>query len=234
MRQFRRYFLTGLVVVLPTVVSFYVIIVFGNWLDGLLGGMFRGESLREGGIPGLGVVSLVLMILLIGLITSKTVGRRIVEAWDQLLARIPILNRIYRGAKQVAEAVFQSESRVFRQVVLIPYPHPGIYAIAFQTERAGAEIQRRTSKDLVGVFLPTTPNPTSGFFLLVPSSEVITLDMDVEDGLKLVVSAGSVMPDPTPHAPAVALSPPLDPGVTVTVDDDIEIEDEPADDEAVS
>lgn len=188
----RRYFFTGLVVVLPTVVTFYLLYVIGERLDNVLGGVFRGEWIRTGGVPGLGLLSLVLIILLIGIITSKTVGKRFVDIWEYVLARIPILNRMYVATKQIAEAVFRHESVVFRKVVLIEFPRKGLYALAFRTQEAPDEIQRRTNAHLVAVFLPTTPNPTSGYLILVPREEVIELDMNVEQGLKIVISAGSV------------------------------------------
>jgi uncharacterized membrane protein len=188
----RRYFFTGLVVVLPTVVTFYLLYVIGEKLDNVLGGVFRGEWIRPGGIPGLGLVSLVLIILLIGIITSKTLGRRLVDFWERVLARIPILNRMYVASKQIAEAVFRHESVVFRRVVLVEFPRKGLYALAFRTQEAPAEIQRRTDANLIAVFLPTTPNPTSGYLILVPEEEIIDLDMNVEQGLKVVISAGSV------------------------------------------
>jgi len=192
--RFRRYFLTGLVVVVPPVVSFYVIYVVGEWLDQLLGGRFRGEWIRPGGIPGLGILSLLLIILLVGMLASRTLGRRVVAWWELLLARIPILNRVYLGAKQISEALFHQESRVFRKVVLVEYPRTGCWVIAFKTERASEEIESKTGQRLVSVFLPTTPNPTSGYLLLVPDDDVIPLEMNVEQGLKMVISAGSVVP----------------------------------------
>lgn len=203
----RRYFFTGLVVVLPTVVTFYLLYVIGERLDNVLGGVFRGEWIRPGGIPGLGLVSLLLIILLIGIITSKTIGRRFVDLWERLFVRIPIFNRIYVGSKQIAEAVFRHESLVFRKVVLVEFPRKGLYALAFRTQPAPPEIQRRTDADLVAVFLPTTPNPTSGYLILIPEEEVIDLDMDVEQGLKLVISAGSVHPQ-VPVAPPPGQPPP--------------------------
>jgi len=195
MSHIRRYFLTGLAVVLPTFVSFYILYVVGDALDGLLGGMFRGEWIRPGGIPGLGLLSLVLFILLIGIVTSKALGRRAVHLWDSLLAKVPILNRLYLGARQIVGALLQSESRVFRKVVLIEFPRPGCYALGFRTELADQEIRDRSGRQLVSVFLPTTPNPTSGYLLMLPVDEVVELDMDVEQGLKMVVSAGSVTRD---------------------------------------
>lgn len=137
-------------------------------------------------------MSVCLLVMLVGIITSKAIGRKIVHLWDRILFRIPVLNRIYMGIKQIADAVFQSDSRVFRKVVLVEFPRRGVYVIAFKTEMAGSEIRAKTGRELVSVFLPTTPNPTSGYLLLVPTDEVIDLDMSVERGLKLVVSAGSV------------------------------------------
>lgn len=206
MNRYRRYFLTGLVVVVPPVVSFYVLYVVGEWLDQLLGGRFRGEWIRPGGIPGLGILSLLLIIMLVGMLASRTLGRRVVSWWELLLARIPILNRVYLGAKQISEALFHQESRVFRKVVLVEFPRTGCWVIAFKTERASSEIETKTGERLVSVFLPTTPNPTSGYLLLVPEDDVIALDMNVEQGLKMVISAGSVVPRD-------ALGRPLDPAL---------------------
>ena len=204
--NFRGYFLAGLVVVVPPVVTFYVLYVIGDQLDGILGGVFRGEWIRPGGVPGLGLVSLLLIILLVGMLASKTLGRKAVELYERLLARIPILNRVFIGTKQIAEAVFASDTQKFRKVVLIEFPRRGCYVIAFRTERAAEEMCTKAGSDLVSVFLPTTPNPTSGYLLLVPVEEIIELDISVEDGLKMVISAGSVVPERIPRE--VRQSPP--------------------------
>jgi uncharacterized membrane protein len=209
--RYRRYFLTGLVVVVPPVFSFYVIYLVGDWLDQLLGGRFRGEWIRPGGIPGLGIMSLLLLIMLVGMLASRTLGRRVVHWWELILARIPILNRVYLGSKQISEALFHQESRVFRKVVLVEYPRKGCWVIAFKTERASIEIETRTGQQLVSVFLPTTPNPTSGYLLLVPESEVIPLDMNVEQGLKMVISAGSVVPRDAQGVPLASATVPPTP-----------------------
>ncbi len=193
--NFRRYFLAGLVVVVPPVVTFYVLYVIGDQLDGILGGVFRGEWIRPGGVPGLGLVSLLLIILLVGMLASKTLGRKAVELYERVLARIPILNRVFIGTKQIAEAVFASDTHKFRKVVLIEFPRRGCHVLAFRTERAAEEMCQRVGEDLVSVFLPTTPNPTSGYLLLVPESDIIELSISVEDGLKMVISAGSVVPE---------------------------------------
>ena len=191
MNRIRRHFLTGLIVLGPPVVSFYVLYLIGVKLDQLLGGVFRGEFLREGGIPGLGILSLVLIITLVGMLASNILGRRVVMMWERMLLSIPILNRVYNGAKQVAEALFRSDSRTFRQVVLIEFPRKGIYSVGFLTGEAVGELRHKAGKELASVFLPTTPNPTSGYLLLVPIGDVIKLDMSVEDGLKLAISQQS-------------------------------------------
>ncbi len=194
MNRFRRYFLTGLLVLAPPVVSFYVLYIIGGKLDKLLGGIFRGEFIRPGGIPGLGLLSLVLIITLVGMLASNILGRRVVGMWERLLLSIPILNRVFTGAKQIAEAIFRQGSGTFRQVVLVEFPRKGMYSVGFLTGQAAQELKRKSGEDLVSVFLPTTPNPTSGYLLLVPVADVMRLEMSVEDGLKLAISAGSYMP----------------------------------------
>ncbi len=194
MHLFRRHFLTGLIVLGPPTVSFYVLYIIGVKLDKVLGGVFRGEFIREGGIPGLGILSLVLIITFVGMLASNIIGRRVVGMWESMLLKIPILNRVYNGAKQIAEALFRRESRTFRQVVLVEFPRKGIYSVGFLTGEPAGELRDKSGKDLISVFLPTTPNPTSGYLLLVPRDDAITLDMTVEDGLKLTISAGSVIP----------------------------------------
>ncbi len=187
-RVLRRYFLTGLLVILPASICVFILwnIFFG--LDAILGRFVVRYYGRE--IPGLGLVVLILLILIIGAIASNFFGRRIIGAGEQVVNRIPIIRWIYRTTKQLFASILQERSTSFRRVVLVQFPHPGTYSMAFITSESGGRLEEAVGRELVTVFLPTTPNPTSGYFLMVPRDEVIALDMPVDEGLKLVVSAG--------------------------------------------
>ncbi len=200
-RRLRNYFATGLLVLVPVVVTIYILVRLFVFLDGLLGnliGGFLGSLFGTGGelrVPGLGLVALVLLILLTGMVARNYVGRKVIELGDQIITRVPLVNRIYSTVQQISRAFFAEKREFFKRAVLIEYPRKGVYCIAFFTQDTRGEIQEHVEEDLVGVFVPTTPNPTSGFFLFVPRADVIELEMPIEEALTLVVSGGAVLPD---------------------------------------
>jgi uncharacterized membrane protein len=190
-RRMRNYFLTGLIVLLPAVISIFVLWRLFTGLDRILG---RFVELWLGyKIPGVGLVALILIIIGIGAIASNIIGRRLIRIGEAIVARIPIIRWIYRTTKQLFSTLLAERSTSFRKVVLINYPYKGMYSMAFQTsESAGPVEDAVDGRRLVSVFLPTTPNPTSGYFLLVPKEDVIPLDISVNEGLKYIISAGAL------------------------------------------
>jgi uncharacterized membrane protein len=145
-------------------------------------------------IPGLGIVLTLAVLIITGFLVANLVGRRLVSFSEGILHRIPLVRTIYSAAKNFAEVLFTDTNQAFKKVLLIEYPRKGVYSLCFQTSTALEEIQARTNENVICVFVPTTPNPTSGFILMVPMSDVIELDMDIESALKMVVSLGVVVP----------------------------------------
>lgn len=155
---------------------------------------FRPESLFGFGIPGLGFVLTILVVLLTGLFAANIVGRSMVNFWESVLDRIPVVRSVYSAAKNFAEVVFSDSSNSFKQVLLIEYPRKGLFSLAFQTSSELGEVQGRTGEEVVCTFVPTTPNPTSGFIIIVPKKDVVELDMEVDEALKMIISLGVVVP----------------------------------------
>ena len=145
-------------------------------------------------IPGLGVILTIVVLLVTGILAANFVGRAFVGGWESLMDRIPIVRAIYSAAKNFAEMVFSDSSQSFKNVLLIEYPRKGLYSLAFQTASALGEIQGRTGDEVVCCFVPTTPNPTSGFIIIVPRQDITVLDMDVDEALKMIISLGVVVP----------------------------------------
>jgi uncharacterized membrane protein len=145
-------------------------------------------------VPGLGVILTLIVLLLTGLLAANFVGRAFVGGWESLLHRIPVVRSIYSAAKNFAEIVFSDSSNSFKKVLLIEYPRKGLYSLAFQTSTSLGEVQGRTGEDVVCCFVPTTPNPTSGFIIIAPRSNITELDMEVDEALKMIISLGVVVP----------------------------------------
>jgi uncharacterized membrane protein len=192
-RSLRRYFFTGLIVILPVAISVFILWRLFFALDRVLGPFIEQYLGRS--IPGVGLVALVALIIMVGAIASNFIGRRLIRAGERLVNRIPLVRWIYRTTKQLFSTLFHERSTSFRKVVLIDFPYKGIYALAFQTSDSGGIMEEAVGKRLVTVYLPTTPNPTSGYLLLVPEDDVVPLAMSVDDGLRLVISAGALMGD---------------------------------------
>ena len=191
MKKFRTIIVAGLLVWVPLGATIFVlrllISLFGNldsWLSDQLGLP----------IAGIGILLALLVLLGTGLIAANYFGKRFVSFWESLLERIPLVRNIYSAVKRFAEIVLSDSSQSFSKVLLIEYPRKGLYSLSFQTSQDLGEVQGKTGEDLVCVFVPTTPNPTSGLILMVPKQDVIELDMGVEDALKMVISLGVVVP----------------------------------------
>ena len=191
MKKFRTIIVAGLLVWVPLGATIFVlrllISLFGN-LDSWLSDQLNIP------IAGIGILLALLVLLGTGLIAANYFGKRIVSFWESLLERIPLVRNIYSAVKRFAEIVLSDSSQSFSKVLLIEYPRKGLYSLSFQTSQNLGEVQGKTGEDLVCVFVPTTPNPTSGLILMVPKQDVIELDMGVEDALKMVISLGVVVP----------------------------------------
>lgn len=197
LRGIRRYLVTGLIIWLPLVVTVLVVRFLIGLMDRtlvLIPPAYRPEELLGFAIPGLGLVLTLLVLFVSGVLGANLFGRRIVGLWESILNRIPLIRSVYSGAKQVAETVLSDGDTSFKRVFLIEYPRKGVWSLCFQTSTELAEIQHKTAAQVICVFVPTTPNPTSGFILMVPRADLVALDMSVDEGLKMIISLGVVVP----------------------------------------
>ncbi len=205
MGNLRRYLIAGLLIWLPIVVTVLILKFLIDLVDSsllLLPESVQPEVLFGFRIPGLGLVLSGVVLLVTGMIMTNLMGRSMVSLWEGLLARIPVVRAIYSASKQLTQTLFSGSGKSFRKVVMVRYPHAGSWTLAFLTGEGMREASARTGRDLVNVFVPTTPNPTSGFFLMVPREEMFELDMSVDAGIKLILSAGAVLPpEAKPAAP---------------------------------
>ena len=196
--RLRAYFFAGVLVTAPAAITFYVAWVFIDFIDRQvtpwLPPRYNPETYLPFGVPGLGLLMLVLGLTAIGALTAGFLGHVLVRTGERLLARMPVIRSIYGAVKQIIETVLRQQSNAFRDVVVLEYPRKGLWVLGFITAPASSEIRKRTAGDMVSVFIPTTPNPTSGFLLFVPQSELIFLSMTVEEGIKMVISGGIVIP----------------------------------------
>lgn len=196
----RRYFITGLLIWVPLVITVWVLNLLIGTLDQSL--LLVPESLRPLAllglnIPGVGAILTLLVIFLTGVLAANIIGQRLVRFWEALLARIPVVKSIYYSVKQVSDTLFSGSGEAFRKVLLVRYPHPQAWSLAFQTNIPG-DVSAQFSEEYVGVFIPTTPSPVNGFYFYVRKSETIELDMSVDDALKAIVSMGVVAPKKSP------------------------------------
>ena len=193
----KRYFITGLLIWVPLVITGWVLSLIVSTLDQslrLLPETIHPQHLFGFAIPGVGAVLTLLMIFLTGLLAANFIGQKLVVWWEKLLARIPVVNSVYNSVKQVSDTLFSPNGNAFRKALLVQYPHQGSWTIAFMTGTPGGEVAGHLQGDHVSVYVPTTPNPTSGFFLMFPRSEVIELQMSVDTALKYIISMGVVVP----------------------------------------
>lgn len=191
----KRYLIAGLLIWVPLVITVLVIRVLVDLMDNsllLLPPDWRPDALLGIHIPGLGVVLTLLIVFVTGMVVANFMGRKLVHGWESLLSRIPFVRTIHSAVKQVMETLFSPNGQSFRKVLLIEYPRKGVWTLAFQTGEPLGEIRDKAGCDVVTVFVPTTPNPTSGFVIIVPRGEAIEMDMPVEEGLKLIMSLGVV------------------------------------------
>ena len=199
----RKYFITGLLILVPLAITAWVLNLVISTMDQSL--LFVPErwqprTLIGFDIPGLGTLLTVLIVFLTGLLTNNLVGNYVVRMWEKLLTRIPVVSSLYSSVKQVSDTLFSSSGNAFRKAVLIPYPHQHSWTIAFLTGTPGGDVKNHLVGDYVSVYVPTTPNPTSGFFLMMKKESVVELDMSVDAALKYIVSMGVVAPD---HVPVI-------------------------------
>jgi uncharacterized membrane protein len=196
--RLRAYFLTGVIVTAPITITIFLVWQFLTFLDthvaGLLPARYNPETYLPFSLPGLGLLLMLAFLTLVGMLTAGFAGRTLVRIGERLLSRMPVVRSVYGTLKQIFETVLAQKSRSFREVVLVEYPRRGLGAIGFVTGPTRGEIQARSPEEMVNVFLPTTPNPTSGFLLFVPRKDLIPLDMTVEQGMKMVISGGIVGP----------------------------------------
>ncbi|MGD2166633.1 MAG: DUF502 domain-containing protein [Gammaproteobacteria bacterium] len=195
--RLRRYLVAGLLIWLPIGVTIFVFRLLLGLMDRLLFLLpqrFRPEELLGFPVPGLGAALAVILLLATGMLVANFLGRRLVDFYESLLHRIPFVRTVYGAVKNFAEILLSDDGTSFKKVLLIEYPRKGLYSIAFQTSEEAAEVQAKTGETIITVFLPTTPNPTSGFMLFVPKADAVELDMSVEEALKMVVSLGVVVP----------------------------------------
>lgn len=194
----RKYFVTGLLILVPLAITLWVLNLIVSTMDQsllLLPAQWRPEAVFGFAIPGLGTILTLVIIFLTGLATRNFIGKRVVLVWEAVLRRIPVFNTIYSSVKQVSDTLFSSSGNAFRKALLVQYPRQGSWTIAFMTGVPGGDVRNHLTGDYVSVYVPTTPNPTSGFFLMVPRADTIELDMSVDEALKYIVSMGVVTPE---------------------------------------
>lgn len=197
MAALRRWLLAGLLVLLPLMITLWVL----NWIVGtldqtlqILPAQWQPDFLLGVHIPGFGVLLALVIVMVIGAITSNFLGRRLMFWWDSLLGRIPIVRSIYSSVKKVSDTLFSEKGSAFRKALLVQWPRPGVWTIAFLTGTPGGDVARHLTDDYVSVYVPTTPNPTGGYFVMLKRSDCIELDMTVDEALTYVISMGVVAP----------------------------------------
>jgi uncharacterized membrane protein len=188
----KKHFITGLLIWIPLVITIWVLDLIVETMDHTL--TLLPHQLQPRYIPGLGVLASIAVVYLTGVFASNFIGRRIIHIWERILNRIPVVNSIYGGVKQVSDTLFTPGGQAFRKAVLVQYPRAGSWTIAFQTGQPGGDVANHLSGEYISIYVPTTPNPTSGFFLMMQRADVIDLDMTVDAALKYVISMGVVPP----------------------------------------
>ena len=197
MKQIKKYFITGLLIWVPLVITVWVLSIVINTMDQsirVIPTQFRPLAQFGFDIPGLGTILTLLIIFVTGLVTANILGQQVVKFWEGALGRIPVVKSIYYSVKQVSDTLFSGNGDAFRQVLLVRYPHAEAWSIAFQTGEPAHDVSSRLSDDYVAVFIPTAPSPVNGFFFFVRRADTIVLDMSVDEALKYIVSMGVVSP----------------------------------------
>ncbi|MGH8701933.1 MAG: DUF502 domain-containing protein [Burkholderiales bacterium] len=193
----RRYFITGLLIWVPLAITLWVLNLLVSTMDQtlqLLPPQWQTESWLGLHVPGLGVVLTLVVVFATGVLAANIIGQRLVKFWEGVLSRIPVVNSIYTGVKQVSDTLFAPGGQAFRKALLVQWPSPDMWTIAFLTGTPGGDVVRHLKGDYVSIYVPTTPNPTGGYFVMVPRDSVIELDMTVDDALKYIISMGVAAP----------------------------------------
>lgn len=193
----KKYFITGLLIWVPLAITAWVMTLIVRTMDQtllLLPAAIRPEHLLGIYIPGIGVIATLLVVFLTGLVTANFIGQRLLRFWEGVLSRIPVVKSVYYSVKQVSDTLFSSSGEAFRKALLVQYPREGVWTIAFLTGQPGGDVVNHLEGDYVSIYVPTTPNPTSGFFLMVPRKDIVELDMSVDEALKYIISMGVVAP----------------------------------------
>jgi uncharacterized membrane protein len=199
----KKYFITGLLVLVPLFITVWVISCLVGMMDQslfLLPETWRPKAQLGLEIPGMGAILTLLIIFVTGVIATNFFGKRLILVWEALLARVPVVKSIYASVKQVSDTLFSDSGNAFRQAVLVQFPRPGVWTIAFVTGKPGGDVANHLSGDYLSVYVPTTPNPTGGYFLMLPRADVVELDMSVDEALKYIISMGVVAPPTKPSA----------------------------------
>jgi uncharacterized membrane protein len=194
----RRYLITGLLIWVPLVITLWVLHLLVSMMDQsllLLPPEWRTESWLGVHIPGLGAVLTLVIVFATGVFAANIIGQRLVQFWEGILARIPVVNSIYTGVKQVSDTLFAPGGQAFRKALLVEWPTPGMWTIAFLTGTPGGDVANYLEGDYVSIYVPTTPNPTGGYFVMVPRARVVELDMSVDEALKYIISMGVAAPN---------------------------------------
>ena len=197
MKNLRNYFITGLLFWIPLGLSIVVIKFFLGLINDIVPPKYLPEALfnLEGTIPGSGIIWVLLIIVVTGLLVSNFIGRKLVELWEKLLDKIPGFRGIYKALKKLSDTVLSPSGNSFKKALLVEYPRKGMWTIAFQTGNYQGEIATKIGEEIINIYVPTTPNPTSGFFIMLPKKDIIELDMSVDEAFKLVISTGVVEPN---------------------------------------
>ncbi len=198
----KRYFITGLLVLVPLFITAWVLATLINMMDQsllLLPVQWRPEAQFGRAVPGFGVLLTLAIIFVTGLIATNFFGKRLLAIWEGILTRVPVVKSIYSSVKQVSDTLFSDSGNAFRKALLVQFPRQGSWTIAFQTGQPGGDVANHLHGDFVSVYVPTTPNPTGGYFLMMPRAEVIELNMSVDEALKYIISMGVVTPHTVPR-----------------------------------
>lgn len=200
----KKYFITGLLIWVPLTITVWVLQLIVGTLDQsllLIPEHWRPEKVLGVSVPGIGAIVTLLVVLLTGVIAANYFGQRLVRFWESLLSQIPVVKSIYSSVKQVSDTLFAPNGQAFRKALLVQYPRAGCWTIAFQTGVPSQEVSAHLVGEHISVYVPTTPNPTSGFFLMMARDSVVELEMSVDDALKYIISMGVVAPDASPSRP---------------------------------
>jgi uncharacterized membrane protein len=201
-KKLKQIFLTGLAVIIPIGLTLYILFFLIDIMDGLLKIMpakYHPDALIGIHIPGLGIIVTVVLIFICGLIMTSYIGNKIVQSGEDLVDRIPFVRNIYQAIKRLSDSMFTDRSSSFKRVVLAEFPRKGIYTIGFVTGIPNSEIRDKAGLNCISVFFPTTPNPTSGYLIIIPEDELVPMKMSVEEALTFIISVGIVSPSDLPH-----------------------------------